>query len=425
MRVYDRPIGAVVRSMGVRTFFFLLILSNLMYSLIPLEWIEEGVVAFAMVALFFLAALIQRSLLVSNLGEVIVMVLFAALVIAQQYYLANGNVSFGIKWAATLLGTFVPYWIARSLGRVGAFGLEHTVGNALATLFIVTTITVIISYLFGQGEVYVQPSGITRAFGWLGDSFSPVFVFFVFYYLFRRQYALAALSLVVLFMTVAKSALLMLFLSPIIIVFSAASPRIKIAISAVYFILLVVLVTLSAPILERISDLFQADYSYHTRLLSVYSGMSYFASAPFTGIGINQSLLSIENDARGHAARLGIDTYFNVLHIDNSIVRVAAEAGLPGLALLLALLYFMLRAAFKLFRAGQVISNSRERAIVLASSLWVISFILFYQTTGWFEAGHPQLAWLLLFATLTDVFYRRAKTRMILTGRVIAQAESK
>lgn len=414
-----RPIEAVMRPAVVRTFFFLLILSNLMFSLTALEWIEEGVVAIAIVALLFFTALMQRSLLISNLGEIIVVVLFAAFVIAQQYYLANGDVSFGIKWALTLLATFVPYWIARSLGRVEASGLERTVANALAVLLIVTTTTVVISYLFEQGEVHVQPSGLVRAFGWLGDSFSPVLVFFIFYYFFRRQYLVVALSLIVLLMTVAKSALLMLVLSPVAFIFNAASAKIKIALSGFYFILLFGLVAFSAPIFEKMDDLFQMDYSYYTRALSVYSGLSYFTSAPLTGIGINQSLLSIERDAREHADRLGIDTYFNVLHIDNSIVRVAAETGLLGLALLLALLYFMLRAAFRTLRAGQEIANPRERAIVVASSLWVIGFVLFYQTTGWFEAGHPQLAWLLLFATLADVFHRRARTRSLLIGRVI------
>jgi hypothetical protein len=43
--------------------------------------------------------------------------------------------------------------------------------------------------------------------------------------------------------------------------------------------------------------------------------------------------------------------------------------------------------------------------------LWVISFLLFYQTTGWFEAGHPQLSWLLLFSTLSRVFSRRSIPR--------------
>lgn len=416
---HHRPIEAAWRSIVVRTFFFLLILSNLLYSLVAPEWREEGVVALAIVALLFFAVLMQRSLFVSNLGEIVVVLMFASLAVAQQYFLANGNLDVSIKWALTFVATFVPYWIARSMGRTGTVDLERVVAYGLAALLIVTATSISVSYVFDKGEVYVQPSGLTRAFGWLGDSFPPVLVFFVFYYFFRKQYVVATLSLMVLLMTVAKSALLMLILSPVVFVFSAASARTKIALCACYVASLLGLIAFAAPIFEKMGNLFQADYSYYTRALSIYSGIDYFISAPLTGIGINQSLSLIEGDAHEHAGNLGIGTYFNVLHIDNSIIKVAAETGLPGLVLLLTLLYFMLRGAFRTLRGGKEIANPRERAVVLASSLWVIGFILFYQTTAWFDAGHPQLAWLLLFVVLADVFCRRAEIRMLLSGRVV------
>lgn len=402
---------AAWRSMVARTFFFLLVLSNLLPSLTALEWREETVIAVAAAALLFLVPLMQRSLFVSNLGEIVVVALFATLAIAQPYFLGNGALDFGIKWALTFLATFVPYWVARSIGRMQTPGLERTVANAIGLLFVITTTTILASYLFDKGEVHVQPSGVIRAFGWLGDSVSPVFVFFIFYYLFRKQYAIAALGVAALLMTFAKTALLMLILSPAVFVFAAASMRAKVALSSFYFVVLFGAITFAGPIFEQMSDLLQADYSYYTRILSIYSGLDYFSSAPLTGIGINQSLSFIESDAREHANSMGIGSYFDVLHIDNPIVRVAAETGLVGLALLFVFLYRMLRAAFGALRAGGEIVNPRERAIVMASSLWVIGFILFHQTTGWFEAGHPQLGWLLLFSVLADLFYRRSRTQ--------------
>jgi hypothetical protein len=61
-------------------------------------------------------------------------------------------------------------------------------------------------------------------------------------------------------------------------------------------------------------------------------------------------------------------------------------------------------------------SDPCQRAIVQASSLWVIAFVLFYQTTGWFEAGHPQLSWLLLFSTVSSMFSRRPIDRGVVVG---------
>jgi hypothetical protein len=405
-----RRMEAWWRSEMTRTFFFLLILLTLLDSFNFLEWREEEVLAVAAVAALFFVMLMKKSLLISNLREIVIVVLFSSLVIAQQYFVTDGSFVFGIKYALVLLATFIPYWIARTLGGNRTPGLERTVVNAIGLVFLVTTITVFASYFFGEGEVYIQPSGFTRAFGWLGDSFPPVIVFFVFYYFFRKKYLIAGLSMMVLLMTVAKSAFLMLFLSPLVFVFGAARLRTKIALAGFYLALLLSLMMFTAPIFEKMSDLFQADYSYNTRLLSIYSGLDYFFRAPLTGIGINQSLVSIEADAREYADRLGVKVYFDVHQIDNSIIKTAAETGVLGLALLLLLFYVLLSSAFRTLQAGRQIANARARAIVLASSLWVIGFILFYQTTGWFEAGHPQLCWLLLFATLADVFCRRHMT---------------
>ena len=397
------------RSTVTRTFFVLLVLSNLLPSLTPVGSREELVVVVAVVALLFVVAQMQRNLFISNIGEIVVVVLFATLAIVQHYFIDSATLEFGIKWALTFAATFVPYWIARSLGWTRVPGLERTVTSAIGLLFIITTTTIVTSYLFDKGEIHVQPSGVTRAFGWLGDSFSPVLVFFIFYYLFRKQYLIAAFGAAVLLMMFAKTALLMLALSPLVFVFVAASMRTKVMLSGLYFVLLFGVITFSGSIFERMSDLFQADYSYYTRILSIYSGLDYFFSAPLTGIGINQSLSFIATDAREHANSMGIGSYFDVLHVDNPIVRVAAETGVLGLTLLLLFLYVLLSAAFRALQAGQQIADPRGRAIVLASSLWVIAFILFYQTTGWFDAGHPQLCWLLLFSTLSAVFSRTGK----------------
>ena len=393
----------------IRTFFLLLILTTLLYSFNLLEWREEEVLAVAVVAVFFLALLLQRYLVIPNRMEIAVVVLFSTLVVGQQYFVADGSTVFGVKYALVLVATFVPYWIAHTLGGTGVPGLERTVASAIGVLLFVTTITLFTSYLFGKGEVHMQPSGHIRAFGWLGDAFSPVIVFLVIYYFFRRLYLIAGLAIVMLLVTGAKSAFLMLILSPLVLLFSAASLRLRVLLAGLYLVLLLGALIFAAPIFESMSDLFQADYSYYTRILSIYSGLDYFFSAPLTGIGVNQSLMFVEVDSRQHADVMGVESHFSVYQIDNAIVRTAAETGVLGLTLLLLLLYALLSSAFRALRVGFQIADTRERAIVVAPSLWVIGFILFYQTTGWFEAGHPQLCWLLLFSMLSSVFYRRCR----------------
>lgn len=400
-----------------KTFFFLLILSPLLYSFSLPELREEEVLAVAAAAAMFFVISMQKRLLISNPREIVIVALFSLLAIAQQYFIADGSPIFGIKYALVLLATFVPYWIARTLGTRTP-GLGWTVALAFGLLLLITVFTVFASYLFGKGEVHEQPGGVVRAFGWLGDSFSPVIVFFVFYYFFQKKYLVTGLALATLLMTVAKAAIVMLIVSPLIFVLVTADLKKRIAFAGFYLVLVLSLIPFAATIFEKMTDLFQVDYSYYTRLLSARVGLEYFFSAPAVGIGVNRSWVNIEGDALEYAHMLGVEVYFNVYKIDNTIIRTAAETGVLGLALLLLLLYVLLSAAFRALRTGEQLANPQERAIVLASSLWVIGFVLFYQTTGWLEAGHPQLCWLLLFSTLSDVFCRRCRTQMGLPSQV-------
>jgi len=392
--------------MMTRVFFLLLVLSPLLYSFDHDELREEKVLAVAAATMLFFVLLVRKRLLITNPREIVLVGLFSSLVIAQQFFIENGSFTFGIKYALVLLATFAPYWVALTL-EARTRNLDRTVVIAIGVLFVTTVATIAMSYAFGLGEAHIQAGGLIRSFGWLGDSFTPVIVFFVLYYFFQKRYLFAGIALAALLMTGGKAAIIMLIASPAVFMFSAASLRTRIALAGFYLVLLITLVIFADPIFDEVTDLLQADYSYNTRLLSIYSGLDYFFSAPWTGTGINQSMRFVDVDSVMLAYWLGIESYFEVYQIHNAIIRTAAETGVPGLVLLLLLFYVLLDASFRALRAGQKIADPRERAIILAASLWVISFILFYQTTGWFEAGHPQLSWLLLFSTLSDVFYRR------------------
>jgi O-antigen ligase len=405
--------GKNVEPIVIKAFFLLLFFSPLLYSFDNDPLREEKILAVAAAATLFLSiCIVRKRLLITNIKEIIIILLFSFLVIGQQFFIANGSFSFGIKYALVLSATFIPYWATQTL-RLSGPELKRTTTIAIGLLFLVTVITISSSYVFGLGEVHLRDGSVARAFGWLGDSFTPVIVFLVVYYFLQQKYLFAALSVGTLLMTGGKAATLMLIAIPAVLVFSKTSLKMKVTVTVIGLASLLVLFRLAAPIFENTRDLPVFEYSFNTRLLSIYNGFDYFVGAPWTGVGINQSMKFVEVDSAGLATSLGIDSYYEVYQIHNAIVRTAAETGIPGLALLFLFFYVLVTGAYRRLRDSQNIADPDQRVIVLASSLWVISFVLFYQGTGWFEAGHPQLTWLLLFATLSSVFSRRRMARVV------------
>ena len=394
--------------MGSRVFFFLLILSPLLYSFDGDDLREEKVIAVAILAvLYFL--MISKKQSIYGKKEIIIIGLFSFMAVLQQFFIVNGSVVYGVKYAITLLSSFIPYWIARTLGTepTNDIKFEKSAIIAIMTLFLITTTTIFLSYLLGWGEVHQQSGDSIRAFGWLGDSFTPVIVFLILISFLLKNYLMLSMALIALLMTGGKAAIGMLILSPILFVFSAFSTRIKIMLVVFYLSLLFLLTLYATPIIELISENPRYEASYNTRILSIYIGLEYFYDNPVFGVGVIQSMKGIETDVIALAREMRIVYFYQVTQIHNTIIRIAAEVGVFGLVLLLYFYYIVLKNAFFLIKNGKNMPNTRSRYIVLASSVWVVSFILVYQTTGWFEPGHPQLSWLLTFSTLSEVFYRR------------------
>jgi hypothetical protein len=210
--------------------------------------------------------------MISNIKEIVIVSLFSLLIIVQQSFVDRGSLSFGTKYALVLLATFVPYWVAHTL-RLGP-ELRRTATFAIGLLFLVTAITISTSYAFGVGE-FLQDGKTVRAFGWLGDSFTPVIVFLVIYYCFRRQLVLALLSFAMLLLTGGKAATFMLITMPVLVFFSNASRRMKVIVAVLSLVLLLVVLRLAAPIVETKMPLPVVEYSINTRLLSIYNGLNY------------------------------------------------------------------------------------------------------------------------------------------------------
>jgi O-antigen ligase len=404
LRGGDPQSSSVASTIVIKVFFLLLFFSPLLYAFDNDDLREEKILAVAAAATLFLCIYaVWRRLFISNIKEIIVIFLFASLVIVQQFFIDNGTAAFGIKYAVVLLATFIPYWVADTL-RLGP-EIKKTATFAIGLLFLVTVITISVSYVFGLGEVYVEGNAV-RAFGWLGDSFTPVIVFLAIYYYFQSKYLFAAVAFGMLLMTGGKAAMFMLIATPGVLIFSKASTKVKATVAVGCLISLLVLFRAAAPIVEKLIESPALQYSFNTRLLSVYNGLNYFVGAPATGVGINQSMKFVDVDSASLANDLKVDSYYEVYQIHNAVIRTAAETGVVGLALLLMFFYLLLSSAYRRLRGAEYLTDPSGRAIVQASSLWVISFVLFYQTTGWFEAGHPQLSWLLLFSTLSSVFFR-------------------
>ena len=395
----------------IQTFFLLLLLSPLLYTVDNDPLREEEVLAVAAAATLFLSvSLLRRRAKITNASEMLIILMFSGLVVLQQFFIVKGSFVFGLKYAVVFCATFIPFWVARMLPLSGLH-LRQSARVGIAALFVLTAVTIFTSYLFGVGEVHAQGASGVRAFGWLGDSFTPVIVFLVVYYFLQRRFLFAFLSLLTLLMTGGKAAMLMLIAIPAVLAFSNATRRVKIGACVVGVTCLFALISFGNAIVEYTAQTLIFEHSLNTRLLSIYNGLNYFTSSPWTGVGINQSMKFVETDSIGLANELGIESYYEVYQIHNPIVRTAAETGAAGLALLLIFLGLLLGQAYQNLRIGNHIADPIERAIVLAASVWVICFVLFYQTTGWFEAGHPQLSWLLAFATLSQVFARRQIVR--------------
>jgi O-antigen ligase len=392
------------KSLGSAAVLLLLITTPLLYSADGDANRSFKVIAVGAIFLVLCIGSFQRLGLWIRTG--LIAIAFACGLIAiQPVFVADLSYQFNVNFAIVLFCSALPIIAAGGAGGAPRFN-SQLAGVLINTLIYVSTGSIIVSSITGLGEVYLGAGvGQGRAFGWLGDSFSPVVVFFIFYTALARNYFGLAVSVVCLVLVMqAKMAVGM-------VVFGAGLYLLIFGSSFVRILVLLALVGCLAAIPEMeqwaLGNLHNFDYTLNTRLLSIEAGLDFAASSPWFGVGVNQTY-AILSQASGDFAREywgASEAYYDFFQIHNSFVRTVAEQGAVGLCLLVLFCAILVRNGYGALAAASRGGSRVEKALLAASGLWVMSFILFYQTTGWYEPGHPQLAWLVTISVLGNSLF--------------------
>lgn len=344
-------------------------------------------------------------------AEVNIALVYGVVLVLQQLFIERGSLWFGVQYALVFAAAIVPSLLLRSL-KWSPIAFARGWDAAIKGLSIIIVFNVLGGYLFGWGESYVGGLNVGRYFGYLGDSISPVIVFPICYFFFERRYVWVILLLGCMVLTGGKAAALLLLACPVLLIVIRMRLRVQ--------LLAGIVLLASGTIWDYATNvLFQQiltdplfTYSYNTRMLSYGVGISYFQHSPIWGIGINQSIVSMGWDSEVLAVQENTKEYWPVYQIHNAFIRALAETGLVGFSVLVGFCGLLIARAL---RAMQVANNSAPspyRSVVLSAGLWSVLFIVTYQSTGWFEHGHPQFAWLLTLGTLTTV-----GARLLVRGR--------
>jgi hypothetical protein len=388
----------------VRFLIALLIFSPLFYSEDgdPLRYIKVGLISllFLMLATpnFDVLSFWRRS----RTGSVLFM-LFA--ILAQPLFSSDISAIFNIKYVIYMLLALMPLICISSFRQPPTPKDIHFIDRALYCLFALTSASLLFSAITGIGEVYGHGDFLdSRSFAWLGDSFSPVMVFFAFYFILTKRHLSAILAI---FCTIqimqGKTAIGMLILGPIVYLSIMGRWFSKIVAGIIILCLILSLPELSNQLPEHISNF---NHSLNNRLLSFNAGIELFHSSPWLGIGINQSpnlLGSRFNYLRDFLIESQIP-FYDFLTIHNTFLRILAELGIVGFTTMLWFCITLIYTSIRVLKMADKEFAKSQRAIATSCALWLICFVTFYQTTDWFQPGHPQLAWLFSFYGLMIYF---------------------
>ena len=361
------------------------------------------------VALLFSAFFIRLTMYKTYILDIVCVFLFSSFLIIQQFFISNGDIFFGVNFFIAFMAAFIPFWMLRA-AHWHYSGFEQGLKKAINLVYWVAILSISFSFITGFGERYIGGIAGYRAFGFLGDSFSPVMAFLFLFYLISDLKIRAFISFVVILMMGAKTTLIML-------VFCVAIYYLLIKKTAIYKVTGAALVAFLGFFLLNfntfIFNVGNIEFSMLNRLLSFQIGIQFFLESPIFGIGMNQGLLRAEFEAMMLAESEGIVNYFPVYQVHNPFLRILSETGLIGFSLFVTFIYVLLSNAFKSIRSAIPLSESIERNIIIATGIWVIGFVCVYQTTGWFVPGHPQLTWLLMLSTISVILVERKLARKV------------
>ena len=381
--------------------------SHLFFFLAPLFYSMDNdpyrAYEVVLVAIVFSVLFMRSRMARIDLFEFRVVVTYSLLLVIQQSYIDNGDLNFGFKFMIATLGAFMPFWVLRS-SHWNLPDIMTPLSRAINVLFVIVVLSFFSSFFLGIGEHYEGGFLGRRAFGYLGDSFTPVVIFLIVFYSLERRWAFAFLSFVCLLMTGGKAGIVMVTATlTFYYIFISKSVVARLLFISVTILLFV----LPVGIDDATQNIRNFEYSLNNRLLSFQVGWEYFKSNPIVGIGINQALGNVDYDAALLARSMGVNNFFPVHQIHNAYIRSLAETGIIGFGLLLLLVFYWVRVGMRAVLCARSLAPCTERSFLIATGIWVICFVLGYQTTGWFLSGHPQLTWLLVFSTYATILHDR------------------
>lgn len=135
-----------------------------------------------------------------NWAEILFLSLYILTLLIQPLYVAGVWETLVIGHAIFILAMFVPAWAIRCTSARQT-GLEWAAEKSMTVLFLVTVVSIYLSYFFNIGEVVEAGSNTRRAFAWLGDRFSPVITLLIIFYVMQKSWVRVAALVAALLMT--------------------------------------------------------------------------------------------------------------------------------------------------------------------------------------------------------------------------------
>ena len=354
----------------------------------------------------------------------------AVWVVLQTQFTPSGpSILYEGKAAVALVVTLVAFALIPLVNRNG--DRDRLIEGAItaAEFFIIGQL--FLSFFLGIGEHHDYRSGVVRAFGFLGDSMSPILGFFVLKHALDRRPVRCLLSAFALAITGGKMALAIIFVGLIGLLLLRRDFWRPMRNGFVAILLAQLALQLSFALElppNKFVDLYAEDpllaeeqslgkriewlvkdiaASGSRRVLSLVAGIDIAYRHPLVGVGYLQTAKQIPVVATRDP--FGVDKFLEapkvswskVKAVDNASLRMAAELGIVGLVLFwtvcVGMILIFLKPLADLRRSGPEMRNMLETA----AAVWGISFILVNQTAAWMTPGHLQLTWLALCLGIT------------------------
>ena len=383
--------------------------TNLLYLLFflhPLIYIFDGDVYrnYEVLAIFIFSLISFKSLKSINfLQEKRFLLFFYIFILFQQFFIENRDFEFGIKFFITFLIATIPFWLFENI-TCNTKTLSKIIEYGINIIFYISLLNYFLSFLFNFGEVY--DGGLfmnKRAFGILGDSFTPILNFLQIYYLSNKNYLKFISSILLLLITGGKAGIFMSI--TIIIADFFIKKKYHFKYNFLVLLILIVLAFFIAQFININNLILASQNAYNNRIISFELGINYFLDSPLLGIGINSGLLRAFDDSIALTNFYGIENISSVWQVQNTFIRLLSETGIFGILLIICIFSIWIK---KIIYCINKSKNNDEKfyQLIYSTSIWLISFFITYQGIAWFVPGHPIFAWVLMFLTLNNIFIK-------------------